>query len=200
MSSLQVEAKSVLVPLITSHRWTLDLQSQRTLASWATMFTMVYESGVPEASGNPTEAFRQFASTREPLPYWVVSFGSYSGTHWLTRIESYSSFVKYGYGSPYQPKVPLRTNTQATTAGIGTLLLHTFYSLEFPPWLLDEHFHRSLKLYRIWPPAREVIEPTLGQIDDQQAFRISSAFREFDAGRRRETFKFRSINRGRNMV
>jgi hypothetical protein len=163
------------------------------------MFTMVYESGIPETSGSPTEAFRQFASTREPLPYWVISFGSYSGTRWLTRIESYSSFVKYGYGSPFQPKVPLRTNTQATTAGIGTLLLHTFYSLEFPPWLLDEHFHRSLRLYRIWPPTRGIIEPTLGQIDDQLAFRISSAFREFDAVRRRETFKFYSINRGKKV-
>ena len=196
-SVLQEKAKPILIPLLTGRSMMLNLEAQHTLAAWATMFTLVYESGIPDASATPEEYLRLFASNQQPLGYWVISFGSYSGSVWRTRIESYSSFVKYGYGSPFAPKQKTKPNTQATTAVIGNFLLHTFYSFEVPLWLFGETFHRSLKLNQIWPHVTETLIPSLGAINDPEAFRIASVFREFDSmGRKRETLKHRSVNRG----
>jgi hypothetical protein len=146
MSSIQTQAKPILVLLIKGEPWQLDLNAQVILSSWATMFTLVYEAGLPEGAATPREAQLQFGTDQQPFPFWVISFGIYTGTEWRTRIESYSSMVKLTYGSIFHPPQAAKPNSQATTAVIGKLLIHTFYSLELPMGMFDEKFHRSLKL------------------------------------------------------
>lgn len=203
MSRLQDKAKPVLIPLLTNKRWQLDLESQKTLASWITMFCLVYSQCAPQGCASYEEDFRKFASAQDPFNWWLISIGMYTGNDWRTRIETYSSFVKYGYGSPFQPKTPPRVNTEATTAVIGNLLIHTFFSAEYPVRILREGypgstFHQEFNLYQIWPPARTEISPTCRVINDTDATRIARAFAAMDLhGFKRETLIQRTSHKGK---
>jgi len=82
MSRLQQKAKPIMLPLINDEWRELDVDSQRILAAWITMFTMVIEFAHPMTAGVTAEHRRLFLNNQQPLPTWLIYFGTFQGKDW----------------------------------------------------------------------------------------------------------------------
>lgn len=93
MSCLQNETKPVLLPLMTGDGDTIQHSGAATLAAWATMFALVYETSAPDYKLHVDTERSVFKSEKHPPPYW---------RYWCAPFDGESSpAVHVGFGSNY---------------------------------------------------------------------------------------------------
>jgi len=71
MGDLQNLTKPVLLPLLIGERKNLSPQKQKTLVTWATMFTMVYETCNPNHMATTPAQRATFKTEQSPPEYWI---------------------------------------------------------------------------------------------------------------------------------
>jgi len=88
MGSIQERTKPALLPLLTFDSEVIASEEQKIIATWATMFTMVYAVTAPEyTTQNDTER-RAFMANKEPPRRWV---------YWCAPFDGFSSpAIRFG--------------------------------------------------------------------------------------------------------
>lgn len=98
MSVIQNQTKPVLLPLLLKRRKVLTQQKQKALATWATMFAMIYETTVPDYAATSAVQRTAFKARQEPPEYW---------SFWCAPFDGLSSpAIQTGFASQDRgPKV-----------------------------------------------------------------------------------------------
>jgi len=79
MSTLQNLTKPVLLPFLLMERHELGPSQQEALATWATMFTMIYETTIPEHAATDPVQRGVFLRNRSPPEYWMYWCAPFDG-------------------------------------------------------------------------------------------------------------------------
>lgn len=153
MSRLQKSAKPALTPLLEGIGLAPNLDHQKRIASWATMFTIVYEQADPESAAITEGHRRAFRHDCIPDHHWGIWVGKFAG-----RINSGSTHHRAVSLIAQNSTSELKTihpNAQFTLAAIGHLAFITMYSSDTTfsnaifeqvnPMLID------LGFCRVWP-------------------------------------------------
>ena len=72
MSELQNLTKPILLPVLLGERKSLSQRKQKILATWATMFVMVYETTNPEYAATTDIQRRTFKQQMVPPQNWLI--------------------------------------------------------------------------------------------------------------------------------
>lgn len=177
MSQLQEQAKSVLLPLIEGSRARLRRSHQTTIASWATMFTMVAEQLDPTRAIVPEADRRAFKQNKVPAETWKVWIGNYERGQWPGHFV-HNILPVYLPNDVVQspPELLTKSNTQETAFVVGKLYFYTFSSaLPFvvSDWTPDAERGR---LFQVFPSEQAVIRWPPPALNDGQADRIANSF------------------------
>jgi len=178
MSEIETAAIPILSPLILGKPTNLSREGQITLATWATLKTLVIEASfVATDRGIPAQSAKDFYKTRLPLEHWNIWIGRYNGCEWakggkrifhcgaLYGPTSLDSIKNYGRFE--------RKNVQTTTVCAGQLFIHI---LSHTPELnLKMEFKGDIgaALVQVLPYHRDVDWPPADSIDDDLAGLIS---------------------------
>jgi hypothetical protein len=91
MSKIQDQTKPILSPLLLREQRVLTEADQRALAVWLAMFTMNYETTVPEYAASTIEQRMAFKEQRQPPKNWIF---------WCAPFDGKSSpALQTGFGS-----------------------------------------------------------------------------------------------------
>lgn len=158
MSTLQEEAKPILVPLVNGERPILDEHSQYILSRWATMNTMVIEFADPPTAMIPQEHRSRIQMGGGPLQDWHIWIGRHNvGAH---HPAYFNHFGWAGYRADQTRPGQLEPHKcQTTTFTVGQLLFHTFMvTPSLPEPSIDhETFAQAFGLRTIWPSSGLII-------------------------------------------
>lgn len=152
MSVLQDRTKDVLLPLLLKDTLQINPQNHELLATWATMFTMVYETTQPNHAQNATTSQQRalFKIEQKPPQYWMF---------WCAPHDGRSSpAFQTAFGSVRRPGDPVTVEPgkgSLTTCGPGGICFAIFGGnveygfLAFSQLItqLVEHFG----FIRLWP-------------------------------------------------
>jgi len=150
MSRLQKKTKNVLGPIINGE-WPLlfRMSDLKTLAAWATMFTMVFEFADPHTVGVPFTQRNEFRRTQTPPNDWKIWIAPFNGKRWSKRTHHWGLGLYPGTPEENRSKP---CNVQITTAVIGSFLFQTF---RFDPSIgyldLGTEYETAFGLNPIWP-------------------------------------------------
>lgn len=175
MSSLQVDAKPILLPLIGAEPIQLFRRQKAILSTWVSMFTTVAEfrdkTGMAIAI---PERDRVWLRARRSVPqHWRIWIGHHIRSSW-NGIWVHASvpvgseeYVPDGAGR----KRPI-PNTQSTTIVLGQLFIHVFSSARKEVSRVRLFDNRALA--QIWPVQCQSISwPPKLSLDDAAAKEIS---------------------------
>jgi hypothetical protein len=79
MSAIQSQTKPVLLPFLRKERNELSPSQQEALATWATMFTMIYETTIPDHAATSSAQRGMFLRDRSPPEYWMYWCAPFDG-------------------------------------------------------------------------------------------------------------------------
>jgi hypothetical protein len=163
MGGLQGQAKPILLPLLATEQKTLGQLEQKTLASWATMFTAVYETCY-SGLGHPATTAQQrtdFKRHQNPPLHWVF---------WVAPFDGSSSpAVQMGFGSKNVRPVPSEDATQInkvslTLFGAGGVSFAVFSVNSESAYQAFSQFITMIVeqtgFVRLWPTSGEDIRVT----------------------------------------
>jgi hypothetical protein len=174
MSQLQTRAKPFLEPRLQND-WSqpLDEWGQRTIAVWATMFTMVVEQADPDTIAISQQDRTTLKLTRDPVPGWLIFLGRNTGVP----------------GKFYHQTCAVREdglrlmNTHVTTFTVGGVLLQTMSSqvkhFETTGFSKTgtEAYADGLGFYRIWPPRSSQVGMPAKVYSDQDFVLVGSVLK-----------------------
>lgn len=150
MSQIQQKTKPVLAPMLIGEWGFLDRKMQEILASWATMFTMVYEMAHPGTAATGSTEKETFWKTKRPPDNWLVWVGCYQ-----PDLANATPIHHRGILLANKPVSSKKKNTQMTGVGVARVFFYTFSHNES---LIDELQLSSIRrcaetygLRQIWP-------------------------------------------------
>ena len=150
----------------------LGIEQQKLLATWITKTTMVdqYYNDSKEIS-IPSSDLQYLMDKLSPPPNWSIIITNYIGSEWHMRIYRYYVYLKdLREGSVIDP---MPYNAQATTFGIGRLLMHSVQEASLGLQFKDQHNG----LYRIWPTQENpIVFPFPQVLTDVHATSLATAF------------------------
>jgi hypothetical protein len=79
MSILQQKAKPILLPLLTREYGAIAADEREVLATWTTMFTMVYSVSAPEYTTQNDSQRRAFMANKVPPQHWMYWCALFDG-------------------------------------------------------------------------------------------------------------------------
>ncbi len=169
---LEERNRDVIERALSGTLKTLSTQSQRDLAAWATLVTMMAEfAHLPTLSTEP-QAYPLLRVNLEPPPGWGVWIARYNGTNLGQHVLRH-----YGLQLSPLPDVGVETHkcdTQCTTFVIGELCVHTFCSTIFSGAEGDRY--ELIDIPQIWPPTGEPLDwSTARSIADAGVVSLSTA-------------------------
>ncbi len=175
MSSVEEWAKPALIPLINGTASFLDHDSQRAVATWIAMKTMVAEYLDPSKVAI-TLGERQFLRDQRlaPSANWRIWIGNYERTKWAGQwVHGSHGLTLLNRIAERDPKIP---NTQTTTFVVGKLYAHVFSSeiislvnqVSLGPKAIG-------KMARVWPIQEDFIAWPTNALDDSDADVMASA-------------------------
>ena len=133
MGSIEEWAKPSLVPMINGTSAFLTYDSQRAIATWIAMKTMVAEFFDRSYVAIPLRERHFLKTNRLPPDNWKVWIGNYKRGAWAGQWAHTASGIASSIGlATRNPEIP---NTQTTTLVIGQLYCHVF-SARSLPWLM----------------------------------------------------------------
>jgi hypothetical protein len=161
MSALQNRTKPVLLPLLARHPKALAGWDQHALAVWLTMFTMVYETTIPEYAATTAGQRMTFQSERHPPENWIF---------WCAPFDEKSSpAIQTGFAS--KNRTPI-VGTDATQLNKASLTLCGAGAVSFAIFSVNSHvafqafskfvsrFVEGAGFMRLWPTTGRAIEVT----------------------------------------
>ena len=176
MSQLQTRAKPFLEPRLQND-WSqpLDEWGQRTIAVWATMFTMVVEQADPDTIAVSQQDRTTLKLTRDPVPSWLIFLWMKINTGVPGKIHHQTCAVR---------EDGLRLmNTHVTTFTVGGVLLQTMSSQvkHFETTSFSktgtEIYADGLGFYRIWPPSSSQVGMPAKVYSDQDFVLVGSVLK-----------------------
>jgi hypothetical protein len=124
MSELQTNTKPTLEPMLQGRFPSPRDVDRRTLAAWATMFTMIWERADPITAATTEGQRRDFMATRCPLENWAIWMGTFQGRVGRETVFHRGLTVRKPYETDTQ------SNIQFTLIGVGTCFFLTFSTVE----------------------------------------------------------------------
>jgi hypothetical protein len=168
MSRLDKAAKPLLLPLILENPVCLSPDALRFAATWIAMKLMVAEWSRPIDVATPQEERTFLMEHQEPPTSWKIWIASHSSEVWRTTYHRHSSRIGVAPKGviPSVADRPATKNIQATTLGIGCLLVYAV-STRLP---LDFELPSQVRgnAFPIWPIVGAVTWPpsrTLSQLE-----------------------------------
>jgi hypothetical protein len=167
MSSLDGAGKPILSLLIKGEAASLDADSQKLIATWVAMKTMVGEFFDPVKAAIPLSERQFLRDRRQPPDNWIIWIGNYTRDKWAGEWVHTAIGIDSAEGiARRDTKIP---NTQTTTFVVGKLYAHIFSS-EIPDIIAGITLGKIglEKLAQIWPVRESFIGwPTnaLGDVD-----------------------------------
>jgi hypothetical protein len=187
MSRLQTRAKPLLIPLIGGEWPPLSGYEQKTIAAWATMFTMVVEFADPNTLTIPFQQRDHFRLTQTPPDKWVVWIGNFNGGLWRGVFNHFAWGPPAVWSQPDSSPVTLtdKTDSQSTAIAPGRLFLMTFSTTRLGLKVEERAFARRFGLRVLWPdPDDPIIRPDQ-VLDDLSADTASASLSPLFPFRRR---------------
>lgn len=178
MSRLQERTKPILVPLLKGEWAPLTKQDQKTLAAWATMFTMVLEFADPNTLVTPPEQRDQFRLTQEPPQGWAVWVGDYEGVLWRGVFNHFGWRVAPVFlrpGTPPAVALDAKFDAQSTAIAPGRLFLMTFSTTYAHVKVNERAFAERFGVRVLWPNADVAVVRPDKVLDDIAADTASAA-------------------------
>ena len=130
MSQLQMAAMEPLTKVVDGSWQSLTSAEARILASWLTMFVMVYETADSFTAASDETDRRHFWRTRVPPLGWAMFVGSFEGTHYNPAVYHWGIRLLDGPSAHFSEQC----NTQGTTVAIGKAIFHIFSSRVLDAW------------------------------------------------------------------
>jgi hypothetical protein len=172
MSSLDDAGKSVLSLLIKGEAAFLDVDSQKLIATWVAMKTMVGEFFDPVKAAVPLSERQFLRDRRQPPDNWIIWIGNYTRDKWTGEWVHTAVGIDSAEGiARRDPKIP---NTQTTTFVVGKLYAHVFSS-EIPDIIAGITLGKIglEKLAQIWPARESFIGWPTNALSDVDADAIA---------------------------
>ncbi|MER9259012.1 hypothetical protein [Mesorhizobium sp. M0619] len=142
---MQTDAKAALLDLILGRDRRLDEDDQLALATWAAMFTMVYEHADRATIAIPAEFRKQFSVDQKLSANWRIFIGTYQGLQWhgnaAHRGMALSSLSGENQGM----------NVQSTAFALGSLFFLVWTSFSPDLNLSDISVPTDCLVEQIWP-------------------------------------------------
>jgi hypothetical protein len=172
MSSWDDAGKPVLSLLIKGDSAFLDASSQKLIATWIAMKTMVGEFYDPAKAAVPLRERQFLRDRRQPPDNWKIWIGNYTRDKWAGEWVHSAIGIDSAQGiARRRTKIP---NTQTTTFVVGKLYAHIFSSE-----ILDIIEGITLgkigleKLAQIWPIRESFVGWPTNALDDVDADMIA---------------------------
>lgn len=164
MSALQNRTKTILLPLMLGHTQEINADDHELLASWATMFTMVYETCQPNPLQSVTTTAQRFLfrAQQKPPQQWMLWCAPFNGA--LPPI------LHTGFGSVRRLADPENVEpgkASFTTCGVGAISLAIFgvnseYGFQAFSQLITMLVERA-GFTRLWPTLGRSIKTVEGR-------------------------------------
>lgn len=158
MSVLQQSTKPVLLPLIEGQRAVLTREQQRIMATWLTMWSMVYENCQPETIAIPQTERETFWQTRQPFPHWKMWTAPYSGPFCGYHVGL--GLADIGWQSRTQ-EMAAHCNTHFSMTGFGAVCFLAVSTTAERRFKLSEPnvnvLIRKAGFTRIWPVRQQTV-------------------------------------------
>lgn len=147
MSEIQNRVKPNLSRLIIGEPADLTSTDRELLASWAVMFTYIWEQAEPKLISSTPSERRAFMDAQLPPSGWTVWMAPYEGTFWKGR-----TWRRAGATGIVPSELDLH---QSTTFVAGKIAFHTFFSASLN--VQSKLFEQDHCLYEVWPNAGNVL-------------------------------------------
>ena len=173
MSRIQKIASPHLKPLVDGNWIEPSEDAQKIIASWTTMFVMVYDFAHMETQSISHEERSAFRSSASPLNGWIVSIGRMKNT--VNHGKVWKRTVSISSSIPNA--VNDRKYVQSTILAAGYLIIHAASAptseIQFNPLGVEA----SLGLSVIWPSIRPSIKRPLSRVSVLSGFdKITASF------------------------
>ncbi|MHB1871877.1 MAG: hypothetical protein ACYCT1_13640, partial [Steroidobacteraceae bacterium] len=152
MSIIQARTKAALVPLLLKETLEISEPEHELLATWATMFTMVYETCQPNPVQTATTRAQRslFKAAQKPPQHWMFWCAPHDGTS--------SPIFHTGFGSVRRladPETVEPGKASLTTCGVGAISLAIFgvnseYGFQAFSYSITTLIERA-GFVRLWP-------------------------------------------------
>ena len=151
MSRLQSVARQDIEPLVRGQSVYLSAARRRRIASWATMFCMVYEQADDVDTQTTTQALRQsFKANQTPPPDWFFWIGHHRDPQHPKRFTVNRRSWATNAGPAGEPRCQM---TVALIAGMVICAMYVPPSFQESPTLLPavRRCAASFRLQEVWP-------------------------------------------------
>lgn len=174
MSIIQKAAKPILIPFLDGYWPDIPRQHQSTLATWATMFTMVLEVANEGTSAPYQQGRSLFFLTKMPPPNWFIYVGAFQGHFWR------GVFSQFGWVSDLEKKIPPASamdhiDSHTTSFVMGSLFFMVCRSSADRDIRRMRNFQQGRPLRRIWPMRHQIARRPAYVLDDFEADEINAA-------------------------
>jgi hypothetical protein len=145
MSGLETAVMPTLAALVTGSPIELGEDAHRALARWVVLKTIVIDSYQPTVAAITPEQREAFKQNYEIPAFWLISIARNQGIRWRAKWahRSYTSVLAPSFSRPE------RANSQATTIGLGQLIIHSYSA---PYDLGYSRMERAMRPFtRLWP-------------------------------------------------
>ena len=189
MSLLQRDTIPILKPLLTGQRKAMTPKDQAILASWAAMFTMVYEYAEERLIAATQDDRNYLMSSKKAPSHWMIWYGSFNEA--TLNAETCHRAWKLQSGPVGEVTVSPNYDVQTTIFAAGRVVFQTFSSAVILPDRCASVLRQTasrFKLRRIWPSSTitgRIANPTsyigdehLPQIVDHVTNAIENTLRE----------------------
>jgi hypothetical protein len=169
MNDLEKRVQPILIPLIRGEKVVLQPEAQLILAGWIAKTVMTANTVYPESN-----AITQFdrsivMATSRPLDNWQIWLALHHNKEWRTGLDHIG--VALHRKADYE-KNKNKINTQSTTIGLGSLLIHAFSSA-LPSVRFNPSPEFGTRLHRVWPQTNEKISwPPTSALSDEDVERL----------------------------
>jgi hypothetical protein len=165
MSELQDRTKPILLPLLSREAKSLAEWDQHALAVWLTMFTMIYETTIPEYAATTVEQRIAFKALRHPPEnwiFWCAPFDGGSSPAAQTGFSSKSRSIVSGDDSTSINKASL------TICGAGAVSFAIFGVNSADAFQAFSQFVTRFiewaRFVQLWPTTGRAIQVTDGRL------------------------------------
>lgn len=169
---LEERVRGPVTKLMQGEPITLDLDTQRLLAAWLTLVTMMVEFTDLGTLASTPESYAYLYQIGEPPPGWKVWMAKYSGDAPGDHVVRHLGLQL----TPF-PDVSVKAykcDTQVTTFVIERLCAHTFCSTQFSGTEGDDYV--LIDLPQIWPPTGSAIDwASTRQLTDSGVVSLATA-------------------------
>jgi hypothetical protein len=127
------------------------IDHRKTLAAWATRFTMVYEFANPQKTAATQEERSYFRKTKLPPPGWLVFLGYFSGMVWREKWNHRSGInlpIGADLESYFAAGVSNKPRFQSTVFILGHMALNV---VSGPIDVDPVDYARAFGLAIVWP-------------------------------------------------